>query len=277
MPPHTSAYLLHHSNLVFNLYARPTSPSVSEHQEWTTRHLSSPSFSPCSQLCLRALGQRCGSGLSRSHREAGVSLCTASHSSLYIANSDAFTCMLQDKELLCTPVRHMPHFGSFNLMQGCMLCALLQLALPPLLKWNGIQIGNIFFQPIDFYILETRHFCSREFAPLQIKANSLFASKKSVETLWVNTSQSSPLPEFSYHCIRSQWTISGSVQSFLFILEHMLLLIPGLIIANNTYIGLSNLHYIVREILFLIFSCRSTKETYLLRMSNTHHLIVRAN
>lgn len=57
----------------------------------------------------------------------------------------------------------------------------------------------------------------------------------------------------------------------------MLLLIPGLIIANNTYIGLSNLHYIIREILFLIISCRSTKETYLLRMSNTHHLIIRAN
>lgn len=158
MPPHTSAYLLHHSNLVFNLYACPTLPSVSELQEWTTRHLSSPSFSPCSQLCLSALGQRCGSRLSRSHREAGVSLCTESHWALYIANSDALTGRLQDKELLCTPVRHVPHFGSFNLMQGRMLCALLQLALPPLLKLNGIQIGNIFFSAYRFLHFRNKTF-----------------------------------------------------------------------------------------------------------------------
>lgn len=204
IPQDTSAYLLHHSNLVSSLYAHPTSSSVSEHWEWTPRHLSSSSFTPCSQLCLHALGHTCGSGLSSSHREAGASLCTASHSALYIVNSDTLTCMLQDKELLCIPVRHMPHFGTFNPMKGRMLRALLQLALTPLLKWTGIQIANFFFQPIDFYILETRHFCSREFALLLIRAKSLFASKKSVETLWVNTSQSSPLPEFSYHCIRSQ-------------------------------------------------------------------------
>lgn len=32
---------------------------------------------------------------------------------------------------LCTSVGHMPHFGTFNLVQGHMLRALLQLALPP--------------------------------------------------------------------------------------------------------------------------------------------------
>ena len=33
---------------------------------------------------------------------------------------------------LCTPVGHMPHFGTFNLIQGHMRHALLQLTFPPL-------------------------------------------------------------------------------------------------------------------------------------------------
>jgi len=101
----THACLLHCSNLGSHLYAHPASSSASEHGGWTPRHLSSSitlhlsSFTPSSQLCCHALGQRCGSRLSRSHGEAGTSLCTASQAALHIVYSDALTSVLQGKEL----------------------------------------------------------------------------------------------------------------------------------------------------------------------------------
>lgn len=65
------------------------------------------------------------------------------------------------------------------------------------------KMVTFLFQPRDFSILDTR-FCSKEFVLLLNKAKSLFASKRSVETLQFNTNQSSPLPKFSSLWMRSQ-------------------------------------------------------------------------
>ena len=88
IPPHTYACLLHCSNLGSHLYAHPTSSSASEHGGWTPMHLSSSiiphlsSFTPCSQLCWHTLGQRCGSGLSRSQWGGwSIAVCSITFSS----------------------------------------------------------------------------------------------------------------------------------------------------------------------------------------------------
>lgn len=163
---HTCACLLHCSILGSHLYTHPTSSPASKYQGWTPRHLPSSiplSIHPASPPAASTAGLPLASDVDLGLADPTASLThhCAQHriqlsmlptqQTLLPACSRVRSC---HPVSLCTAVGHTPGFGHLNLIQGHMLRALLQVALPPLCIEQVYKLVTFFFQPIDFPFLK---------------------------------------------------------------------------------------------------------------------------
>lgn len=166
MPLHTCACLLHCSNLGSHLYTHSTSSPASEHRGWTPRHLPSSitlSIHPASPPAASTAGLPLASDVDLGLADPMASLMhhCAQHSiqlSTLPTQQTLLPACYRVRSChpisLRTPVGHTHGFGHLNLIQGHMLRALLQVALPPLCIEQVYKLVTFFFQPIDFQFLK---------------------------------------------------------------------------------------------------------------------------